>query len=228
MTIHKLLFATGMILSLTMLKAQTQPSPQALPYRQNFDSFKGKSRVYPDGIIGWKVAGATPSIGRLYSPTADIPLTNGDAATFLPGIFDFDGKIGLASNYNNDNSISIAINTIGTSTEKTLKLSFIAMVMRNLYDGTTNNFVQGLALMYRIGNEGNFKLLQKDFISNADAPINKASTKGVKEKEYVFELPKECNNQPIVQIRWVMTTIAGTAPEGRFRPNFALDNIVVN
>ncbi|WP_304064408.1 hypothetical protein [Pedobacter glucosidilyticus] len=212
------------------LYAQSDLNPQKVPYQQNFNALDGVSKEYPAGWQGWKISSSTPSnVGRLAPGLTNVPLTvSASAANVYPGVYDFDGKIGLASNYNNDNSIILSLNTTGVPANKVLKLSFDAMVMRNLYDGTTNDFVQGLALMYRVDTVGTYKMISNDFIDNSGAPINTSkTTTGVNLKKVSFDLPQTINGKPIVQIRWVIRSVSGTPPAGRDRPNFAIDNVRV-
>lgn len=214
--------------------AQTNPTPQIVPatgsYTQDFSSLTGRSTTYPDGFQGWRINTAPPnSAGRTSEPRADIGLSpNGSGKTSSSGVYDFNGKIGIFSNAGNDYAVVLALNTSEVPADKRVEVKFDTRVMRNLYNGQSNNYIQGLSFMYRVGTSGAFTLVDNNFINNGDAPTNTAGTDGVNVQSVSFTLPADASNEPVVQVRWILRTLSGTAPsKGSDRPSFAIDNIVV-
>lgn len=232
----KTLLSIGITIYGALACAQTNPAPQLVPatgsYVQDFGSLDGNATTYPKGFQGWRITTATPSsAGRTSPPKADTELKSGGTAkTSASGVYDFKGKIGIFSNSVNDYAVVLALNTTKVPAEKLVEVKFDAVVMRNLYDGSTNDFVQGLAFMYRIGTSGPFTLVDNDFINNGEATASKSTsgTAGVNQKSLSFTLPADCSAVPVLQLRWVMRTLSGTVPEkGADRPSFAIDNISV-
>ncbi|WP_304064409.1 hypothetical protein [Pedobacter glucosidilyticus] len=215
------------------LMAQTNPTPVSIPYpaaySQNFDALDGTVTTYPAGFQGGQVSTSAPSFsGRLNPATADVTLrANGTAAT-TGFVWDGTGKIGFNSDAGADRCIMLALNTSTVPVTEQINVAFDALVMRNLYDGVSNNFVAGLAFMYRVGTTGNFTLVNNNFITNENAAQNTSntSTTPVRTVNASFNLPLACSGQPVVQIRWIMREVSGNAGSGSSRPSFAIDNIV--
>jgi hypothetical protein len=204
----------------------TMPEPQSLPYIQDFSSFTGKTSTFPTSWQGWVVAKAIPSgKGRINIPLTDYKLGGGTAASSKTGFYDFGGKIGFLSS-GTDLALCLAINTTG---KENVKVTFDAMSMRNLYDGVSNSsgFQYGLMLQYRVGTESIFSNL--DYMPSMYTTGSIVQTSGKEGLNVVTglsaTLPASCNNQAIVQIRWVAKNIRGEKPGER--PSFAIDNVSV-
>lgn len=224
----KTLLTMGLMANSILAFSQT---PQVVPatgiYSENFNSLDGTSTTYPNGFQGVIISTSVPSsAGRLNDAGTAINLkAGGTAETNSQGVYDFTGKIGMFSSGAADNAIILALNTSAVAANKFVQIKFDAMVMRNLYDGTNNNYIQGMAFMYRIGSSGAYTLVNNDFITN-ETTVNTTGTTGVNLKSLTYTLPAACSNQPVVQLRWVMRTLAGTAPTGGTdRPSFAIDNV---
>lgn len=227
----KLLLTGGLIALALGVYAQTNPVPQVVPATgsliQDFSTFDGTSTSYPDGIRGTRVASTLPSaVGRLVDTHVDRTISGGTAASNSTGMYDFNGKIGWLSSASADNGVIWALNTINVPTSKRVELKFDAMVMRNLYDGTTNDHKWGLVVMYRIGTTGTYTLIDNDFINNADAAINTSGTVGVNPKSLTYVLPEECSGVAVLHIRWVYRIYSGTTTTaGGDKATFAIDNL---
>jgi len=209
--------------SLINVSAQTNPAAQALPYSQNFSTFNGSSTVYPDGWQGWQVANAAPSsTGRVTSPASDRTISGGTAASTSSGVYDYNGKIGFLSVASADVALCLAVNTTGYSN---IKITFDAMTIRNLYDGTSN-YQNGLVLQYRVGTSGDFAILS--YLPNEYLTPTTTQTSGTNGIHVVTglnaSLPSACDNQAVVQIRWIYRHAAGSSGS---RPSMALDNVTV-
>ena len=125
--------------------AQTQPSPQSLPYTQNFNVFNGSTTVYPTGIQGWGFGSTSISTTfNTATPSADQALagtTNASASGFVG---DMNGKIGVLSSGTNIKAICLAINT---SALATITVSYTAATQRQ----QIVDRIGELGLQYRIG-----------------------------------------------------------------------------
>jgi hypothetical protein len=199
----------------------TSPVPQNIPYLQDFSTLPSSSIAYPPGFQGW-TAGASPgsSYNTSATPGADRPLTANSSASTTSGNFhNYNGKIGFLNSGSLDLTIGLAINTIGKSA---IEVQYDAMVIRNPYDGTNNTRINEMVLQYRVGATTVFNTLPstsylsntvKQITSGVTAPLNPVTIKVI--------LPAECNNQEVVQLRWISKQNSG----GGSRPSFAIDNI---
>ena len=202
------------------------PTPQTLPYSQNFSSFSaGTETTYPAGWQGWQVGSAAPSSGgRTNAPTADLTIiATGTAASTGSGIYNFKDKIGILSISNKDYALALSINTTGATK---VGISFDAMTIRNIYDGTTNNYIHGLVLQYRVGVTDVFTALpysMTEYQNNATAQTTGTTGQNIK-VSLNATLPSGCDNQSVVQIRWIYRTVSGSAGS---RCSMAIDNVFV-
>lgn len=204
------------------LFAQTMPAAQSLPYTQDF-SFAATTTAYPAGFQGWT---ASVSPGSTYNISgtivADRPLVASSTAATTSGNFhNYNGKIGFLNNSNLDLAIGFAIDA---TNQKGIQVKYEAMTIRNPYGtGTGTGYsdrINEMVLEYRIGTTAAFKILSE----TAYQSIQTALTTGITPQNpqtIIVTLPSECDNQPIVQIRWISKQNSG----GGSRPSFAIDNI---
>ncbi|MEC5142228.1 Ig-like domain-containing protein [Chitinophaga sp. 212800010-3] len=204
-------------------RSQTQPAPRLLPYMQDFDDMPMASTVYPPGWQGWLLSGAPSGNYNTGTPASDKALlANGTASSTANGVYNYAGKLGFLNSGSADNSLTLAIDTRG---QQNITLSYDAMTIRNPYDVTTNTRINEMAVQYRIGDTGSFTSItetayQNDTLQQTGAGI----TLPQHLQNRMVLLPPTCNNQPLVQLRWVNRQISG----GGSRPGFAIDNIAVN
>ena len=206
---------------------QTMPSAQALPYSQNFSSFSaGTETTYPAGWQGWTLSGTAPpsSGGRTSIPTADLAITSGSATSTSSAIYNFKDKIGILSAGSRDYALALSVNTTGATK---VGISFDAMTIRNLNDGTTaNNYIHGLVLQYRVGTTAIFTALpysMTEYQNNATPQTTGTTGQNIK-VSLNATLPSGCDNQSVVQIRWLYRTVSGNAGS---RCSMAIDNVFV-
>jgi trimeric autotransporter adhesin len=204
----------------------TQPTPQDLPYVQDFSGLAATATTYPDGFKGWKASGNTTSIyNTLATLVGDMPLVaSATAATSGAGVYNYDGKIGFLNTSSNDLAIGFAFTTLGKSG---ITVQYDAMVIRNPYDAaalpTPINRINAMVLQYRLSTTDPFvSVLSTEYSSTVDkqttvtvAPLNPQTIK--------VTLPAVCNNQSLVQIRWISRQNGGSGG----RPSFAIDNLSV-
>jgi hypothetical protein len=219
------------------VRSQTNPSPQTLPYFQDFSVLKGTTTgdtlgtvlSYPVGLQGWAVSNASPSsTGRTAAPIADKLLKVGDATRSGSGCYDYEGKIGLVGSNATAGDIALGL-SVNTSGSNNIKVTFDAMTVRCLWDGTTaQSRKNGLVLQFRVGETGLFTpLTYLPAEYNTGQTANLTGTTGINPVTGLYAiLPAACDNQPVVQIRWLYRHMDLTGAAGS-RPSVAIDNISV-
>jgi len=207
------------------LSAQTMPAAQSLPYSQNFDGLAANATAYPAGFQGWLVSSSQNTATYSTALAGDRALiANSTANTNSGNIHNYNGKIGFLNTTSADFSIGFAFSSINTTT---IRVQYDIMVIRNVFDGSTNNRLQEVALQYRVGTTGPFITLPSTAYSNnsttqqtttVTTPLDNITTKKS------VTLPSDCDNQPVVQIRWIARLVSGSSGS---RQSFAIDNIDV-
>ncbi|MDW8849031.1 choice-of-anchor J domain-containing protein [Flavobacterium sp. MMLR14_040] len=205
------------------LFAQTMPDPQTLPYSQNFSGLLASSTTYPLGFQGWLVSSTQNTATYSTALSGDRGLiANSTVVTNSGNVHNYNGKIGFLNTTSADFAIGVAFVTTGNTA---IKVQYDAMVMRNPYDGASNNRLQEMALQYRIGTTGVFITLPSTAYSNNSTvprlinPVDEPIATKIE-----VTLPAECDNQPIVQIRWIARLVSGSTGS---RQSFAIDNIKI-
>lgn len=200
---------------------QTNPAAQSLPYSQNFDALAHSSTTYPAGWQGWTISTSPGSSFNTAAPTADRALTaSSTAATNSGNVHNYNSKIGFLNTGSLDLSITLAINTIG---KESVSVSYEVMTIRNPYDGGSNTRINELTLQYRIGTSGAFTNLTGIEYQNNTSTQTTAITTPQNLSTRNITLPSACNNQAVVQLRWVSREVSGVGS----RPSFAVDNISI-
>ncbi|MDI9319166.1 MAG: ExeM/NucH family extracellular endonuclease [Phycisphaerales bacterium] len=209
--------------SASQLWAQSNPSPQNLPYAQDFSSLSHSATSYPTGWQGWSVGTAPGLSYSSAAPIADRSLLASSAASTSSGnVHNYNGKIGFLNIGTLDLGIVLAINTSG---KKNIRVSYDAMTIRNPYDSSGNTRFNELSLQYRIGTSGSFTTLSGIEYQNNDIRQNGAgitTPQNVQSKTII--LPPVCDSIPNLQLRWVSRQISGSG----LRPSFAIDNIQID
>lgn len=212
-----------MVFAAGVVWGQTSPTAQSIPYSQDFSTLNGSTTSYPAGWQGWRLASsAPPATYNTATPASDVAIAGGNAGSTGGQAYDFNGKIGFLSTGSNQQSLVLGVVTTGKST---IRLSYDAMTIRNPQDAS-NNYVMELSCQYRVGTSGAFTNITPSVLyqnnttnqtSTTTAPLNTVSGINV-------VLPSACDNQAVVQIRWLLRTVSGSAGS---RPSFALDNVSV-
>lgn len=213
------LFVTIIFLSVTHRAiAQTHPTPQSLPYTQDFSSFTGSTTVYPAGWQGWTIAGSlTTSFTTEGTLLTDHNLAGGTNASTTAGVYDMNGKLGLLSTASNMKTACLAINTTGL---QNIQVQYLAQTQRQVATARINAF----ALQYRIGNSGPFTTLnQTQYANDLSLGDNTTGTTAINPQTISVTLPAACNNQSNIQLRWVIRDSSGTGG----RPGFSIDDIAI-
>lgn len=228
LNLHCIIRLTIILMMLTVfgsmnVMGQSNPTAQTLPYNQDFSSLVYTSTTYPAGWQGWN-ANAAGLAGTAFStatPVGDLVLTaSANASQNGAGVKNYNGKIGILSNANNtDAALCLSINTIGASN---ISVVFDAMVIRNPYDGTITR-INELGLQYRVGTTGVFTNITYTEYQNNTTTQTTAVTTPLNPLTRGIYLPAACNNQAVVQLRWIYRDVSGTGA----RASFAIDNIKI-
>jgi len=207
----------------TGLFAQTNPTPQAIPYSQNFSGLLHTSTTYPAGWQGWKVSSAATNTYQTVAATGDQALiASSSASSNSGGVHNYNGKIGELASGSTNPAIALALVTTGSSN---IKVTYDIMVIRNPYDGGANNRINEATLQYRVGNTGAFTTLTGiEYQSGTTLQTTTGVTTPQNPQTKSITLPSACDNQPIVQIRWISKDVTGVGS----RPSFAVDNVSVD
>jgi hypothetical protein len=207
------------VTGLTYAYAQTQPSPQSLPYQQQFDALAPTSTTYPDGWQGWTLSGSPSAVFNTATPSADKTLATGTASSTTNGVYNYNGKLGFLNSGSADNGLVLALNTSG---QLNIAVQYDVMTLRNPYDGTSNTRINEVILQYRIGSTGSFtNITGTEYQNTTTTQTASGVTTPLDPATKTLVLPAECNNQLLVQLRWVNRQISGAGS----RPSFAVDNI---
>jgi len=199
---------------------QTNPTPQSIPYSQDFSSLAYSSSTYPAGIQGWLISGGTGNSFSIASPFSNRNLqANSTAATTAATVHNYDGKIGILNSDYTNPAICIALNTL----KKTdIAINYSVMTIRNPYLSPSNTRINEVTLQYRVGTTGDFTTLS-DVAYQNNTEYDVSGTGPQNSQTRNLTLPSGCDNQEVVQIRWICRKVSGV---GAY-PSFAFDNISV-
>ena len=116
---------------------------------------------------------------------------------------------------------TVALNTAGC---ENISVSWIGRMVSNFTysDSTQNSRFYGLACQYRLGTTGAFTNVPGNYLFKCNSDSVTYKTVGTADTMTTV-LPDTCNNQPIVEIRWIYHQIAANA--GGPRPVLGLDEI---
>jgi hypothetical protein len=208
-------------LSTATLAAQaTNPPAQNLPYSENFASLTSGVTIYPTGWIGWQIPGSgAPASSPIPvdAPSGDAALVAGTASSTSSNVYNFEGKIGFLNSGTAVRSVATAINTTGLSN---IQVAYDAMAIRVLYNAT-NDRRNAMYMQYRVGTSGTFTTVPTSLFYSDTIPNQTSGTNGIQVTPISITLPALCNNQPVVQLRWLNKDSTG----GGARPSFAIDNV---
>jgi hypothetical protein len=219
--INKILTAFFIVLGFSV-SAQTNPEPQQIPYSQDFESLVHSSTNYPSGWQGWLLGGGIKPNFVTTPATSDEPINpNVHAGNNIGGVHNYNQKLGLLATGTKNPALVLAIATTGQSN---VKVYYDIMTIRNPYNGDTQTKINEVTLQYRIGTSGDFVTLTGiEYQNNTQTHTVNQSTDPQNLQIRSLSLPSVCDNQPNVQLRWLVRELGGTGN----RPGFAIDNVVI-
>ncbi|KFF04031.1 T9SS-dependent choice-of-anchor J family protein [Flavobacterium reichenbachii] len=205
--------------------SQTMPAVHKLPYTQNFDTLAPTATAFPKGFQGWT---ASTSPGAAFNTNAtvgaDRPLiASSTAATSSGNFHNYNGKIGFLNGSSLDLTIAFAFSTLNKTG---IQLQYDAMTIRNPYGLAGNPVstrINEMVLQYRVGTTAAFTFIPETVYKNTVDQQITAVTTPQNLKNIKITLPAECDNQAVVQIRWISRQESGAGS----RPSFAIDNLKV-
>ena len=206
------------LFSSTVAVGQTNPTPQSMPYTQNFSAYNGSTTSYLAGWQGWTIAGSTSSVSF---PTAapngnQVQDASGTNALTTGGIYDFTGKIGFVNTANALKSFCLSISTAGYTS---VQVSYVAATQRT----QSTERVGAIGLQYRIGTTGTFQDVGTAY-QNINTVANITGTGSINPSTISVNLPAACDNLAEVQLRWVFKDVSGSGN----RPSFSVDDVSVS
>lgn len=208
-------FSFLLIISLGLISVlgQTNPTPiSSFPYTQNFNGIA----AYPSGWQGWGFGTSTSTTPVTTAATSNVLFTTGITnATNSTVIGSLDNRLGIMVTGSNVLALAFAMNTTG---HNNINVKYKAATQR-----TENARTYKITLQYRIGTTGSFVSLDSSAYTNVKTPTSTTGTAFVDQKSIEVLLPAACNNQSIVQLRWITTTIDGSGN----RPSFSIDDVEV-
>lgn len=213
---YSILLLTFLLLFAVNVFGQTNPSAQSIPYTQNFASLTGSSPAYPAGWQGWTITGSLSTSYPTAAPAANQAIAVITNTSTSAHVGDFIGKMGILNTSGTLTAICLAVNTTGSSS---IQVSFDAATQR-----TENTRLNELGLQYRVGTSGTFTNVTGATYQNQMTPTNTTGTGAVNVVNVSVTLPSACDNQSVVQLRWVIRDVSGSGN----RPGFSIDNISVN
>ena len=217
----KIYFAIVAMAAAFISFAQTHPTPQVIPYSQDFSTLAHSSTTYPAGWQGWTVSTSPGATFSTNAPTADRALIASSTANVNSGnVHNYNGKIGFLNTGSLDLALVLALD--GTA-KSNIQVGYDIMTIRNPYDGTSNTRINEVTLQYRIGNSGSFTTLTGVEYQNNTTTQTTAVTTPQNTQSKSITLPAACDGQSNIQVRWISRQVSGSGS----RPSFAVDNISV-
>ncbi|KIQ14063.1 endonuclease [Flavobacterium sp. MEB061] len=204
--------------------AQTMPALSPLPYQENFENWSSTSTEFISGLKGWNLgtnATGTTEFATSSTFTDYTTILTGRGANINSGgFYNYVGKIGFLNTTNLNLALGLAFSTDGLTD---VKVQYDIMTIRNPYDAS-NTRINEMILQYRVGSTGDFtSIAGTEYRNNTENQTGTNVFLPQNSLKRKITLPAQCNNQPVVQIRWVSKQVSG----GGGRPSFAIDNIDV-
>ncbi|MCG9792549.1 T9SS type A sorting domain-containing protein [Flavobacterium algicola] len=215
------LFGLLLGLNFTLLAQGTSPTPQVLPYYQDFTNLSSTSTTFPSGFQGWNVASfPSAAYNRSGIITEDKTLVAGSASSTAGNIYNYNGKIGFLNTGSVDLTIGFAFSSVG---KNAIQVQYDAMTIRNPASGSSTR-INELILQYRVGTENSFvSIAETAYTNTLDSQTGSGVTTPQNPQTFKVTLPSECDNQSVVQLRWISRQNSGSGS----RPSFAIDNISI-
>jgi len=225
--------------------AQTQPMPFDLSQNNfSFDAWDSlaASQTYPQSMYFHRVGSQNPTDNDTATGDWDCAYNLGAGSRFL-------GKGAEGISFRNigaaqtDNCLTggptnaggyvgIAVAAINTTLRQNIQVSWIGRMLSNLTfsapqpgsPGNPVNRFYGIKCQYRIGQSGFFTDLSSDSLFLCNVNDSTYHSEFFSDTLGPVLLPTSCENQPLVQIRWIyFQTNTGSGP----RPELGVDNISI-
>jgi Lamin Tail Domain/PKD domain/FlgD Ig-like domain len=202
----------------------TDPAPQSLPYAEDFNSLPWASTIYPTGWQGWEISTAFGPSFAFDGPNLDLAmLGNRDASSNSISAYNYDEQIGFLTGNLRVLALALALNTTG---QANILLEYDIGVMHNPYGDSNGNTCIGEAtVQYRVGTTGLWTNVSGTLYQSLPALQIDATVVPQNPQSFAVVLPSDCENQPVVQLRWTSRDLSPPLISGR--PSFVIDNVRV-
>jgi hypothetical protein len=189
------------------------------------------STAYPPGWQGHAVCLATSPATcattnfYLNPGLSDLTMLGRTASSNVStNIRNYNGKMGFLNANGRTTSIVLAINTTGA---QNIQMHFDYMTIRNPYgsfvSGNLQNRINKARLQYRTNLTDDFINIPEVYYYNNTTQQTGNVTTPQNVKQFSFQLPSDCDNKSIVQLRWINVDSIGNGE----RPSFAVDNVLI-
>jgi hypothetical protein len=210
-----LVFSLLVLGNLSSLSAQTNPAAHNLSANFSFTTQTATSTTYPTSLQGWSTEANNITTNSTAAPTGNQALVASGNATTSGlsnlGANGFGFLATTAATFNRTGSLCLALNTTGRSS------ILVNYLVDDQTAGTTRSMM--LSLQYRIGTTGVFTTLGTGtYTSSGAADAASSSFTNI-------ALPAACENQAVVQIRWLY--YEAPAQAAATRDAIRLDDITV-
>jgi len=177
---------------------QTHPTPQAMPYAQNFGATS--FATLPPGLAAWNglnggtvnsvvaAAGSAPTADATLS-AASAPQTTGNSYGYGTG---GNGRFYIQTSSNASNGVNQLVLALDTTGWVGMTLDYAVEVI------SAQPRTVGVLCQYRVGSSGGWTTLAP--VSGGNPFSQAGGTVGVKTSPHIV-LPVAAENQPVVQIR---------------------------
>ncbi len=210
--------------------AQTNPTPQQIPYSQDFGNSWFKNSGIPAGFAVWRVAGSpSTSLLAASNSTPNNNESSFDSATVVKSNGTGYGYSGIGTGGVNVNNGQLYIQTSSNSSSGTdqLVLALKTTGYQNIRVSYEIEMINpqpkktGIVFQYRVGNSGTFTVVDSSYNHNS-------SDRSQNQIDYFVSLPLNANadNQNTIQLRWAFSRDPN--PVGSGSCGMAIDNIVVS
>ncbi len=219
-TVRYGLIVSLMALFTSIVLGQTNPSARAIPFTENFNGMAAGTTL-PSGFGAWlNPYKSTKVLAEASAPTVDAPIVAASTVQSSgASVYNYNTPAGTPTNSrpyiqvssNVSNGSDILVAALNTSGYNDVTVAYDVEMINQ-----AASRVSGMSLQYRVGTSGSWTTVSGTDYSggtNVNGTITNISV----------TLPSGCNNQPVVQIRWI-TYEVGTAAGSR--DGLGVDNVV--
>lgn len=206
------------------LQAQTNPTPQNLPYSEDFDDTTSTFTLLPTEIVSWTVTDSPK--GSLSDAALSIPNGNASVNTTTTTTTSTQSTGGCYL-YSTTTNSNFYIQTSSDTLNGTNQLA-VSVITTNLQDIKVSYDIElitaqaktiGVVLQYRIGTAGSWSTINQSIYAHNSL----TRSAGQVDNFIELQLPQDVNDTDVVQLRWATWT--GTEV-GNFS-GIGIDNIVI-
>ncbi len=219
MNVLRLGLILAMMAGVGSVWGQTNPTAHSLSASNySFNGFaNGNIVAYPSSMQGWKFS-SEPTSSSVGNADGDRVLAD-NSTTITTGSIRNEIANGISFLNSSSNNIGAIVVAINSTDRQDILLSWTAEQLTAGGSGATDR-INGLQLQYRIGTTGNFTT-----IANTAYLTTNTTSSNSAQNFTDIPLPSECNNQSIVQVRWIYYINSGSSNS---RDRIRLDDLLIS